>query len=239
MDKLAAGVAGLGLKLTDEQLGQFETFYHELVDWNQKFNLTAITAYDEVQIKHFLDSLSVVLALPHVSPPQGYRAIDIGSGAGLPGIPLKITFPGIKLALLEATRKKAGFLEHVRTTLGLKDVEVVAQRAEETAHLAAYREKFDLALVRAVAALPALVEISLPFLRVGGRLIAQKKGDIGDEVASAKTAVKLLGGNLIEVKPIEIPELTDNRFLVVIDKVSPSPKIYPRRPGLPAKQPLL
>ena len=238
MDKLAAGAAGLRLKLSDEQLGRYEAFYRELIDWNRKFNLTAITDYDGVQIKHFLDSLSVVLALPEVPPPQGYRVIDIGTGAGLPGIPLKITFPEIKLALLEATRKKATFLEHIKTVLGLNDVEVVAMRAEEAAHLESLREQFDLALVRAVAALPALVEMTLPFLRVGGRLIAQKKGDIKDEVASAKTAIKLLGGNLIEVKRIELPELADNRFLVVIDKVAPSPAIYPRRPGLPAKQPL-
>jgi 16S rRNA (guanine527-N7)-methyltransferase len=239
MEKLAAGAAGLGLKLTGEQLGQFETFYRELIDWNQKFNLTAITDYDGVQIKHFLDSLSLVLTLPEVPPPQGYRVVDIGTGAGLPGIPLKIVFPQIDLVLLEATRKKAGFLEHIKTVLGLNGVEVAAMRAEEAAHLEAFREQFDLVLVRAVAALPALVEITLPFLRVGGRLIGQKKGDIEDEVASAKTAIKLLGGNLIEVKRIELPELADNRYLVVIDKVAPSAVIYPRRPGVPAKQPLL
>ncbi|RJQ39139.1 MAG: 16S rRNA (guanine(527)-N(7))-methyltransferase RsmG [Dehalococcoidia bacterium] len=238
MKILATGTAKLGLKLNDEQLSRFETFYRELIDWNKKFNLTAITEYDEVQTKHFLDSLSVALALPEVPLPQGYRVIDIGTGAGLPGIPLKIAFPQIKLALLEATRKKAGFLEHVKSVLGLNDVEVVALRAEEAAHLPAYREKFDLALVRAVAALPALVEIALPFLRAGGRLIAQKKGDIEDEVASSKTAIKKLGGKLAEVKLIEIPELADNRFLVVIDKVAPSPGIYPRRAGLPTKQPI-
>jgi len=238
MKILISGAAKLGLKLSDEQLSRFETFYRELIDWNKKFNLTAITDYEEVQTKHFLDSLSIVLALPEVPPPQGYKVIDIGTGAGLPGIPLKIVFPQIKLALLEATRKKAGFLEHIKAVLGLNDVEVVIARAEEAAHLAACRAQFDLALGRAVAALPALVEITLPFLRVGGRLIAQKKGDISEEVASAKTAIKKLGGTLREIKRIELPELADDRYLIVIDKVAPSPAIYPRRPGLPAKQPL-
>jgi len=238
MEKLASGTAKLGLKLSDEQLGQFETFYHELIEWNKKFNLTAITDYDEVQTKHFLDSLSIVLALPRIPPPSGYHVIDIGTGAGLPGIPLKIVFPHVNLLLLEATRKKAGFLEHIKTVLGLNDVKVVVGRAEEAAHLKPYREQFNLALGRAVAALPALVEMAMPFLRVGGRLIAQKKGDIQDEVASAKTAIKLLGGNLQKVERIEMAELPDNRYLVVVDKTAPSPAAYPRRPGLPAKQPI-
>lgn len=237
MEKLASGAARLGLKLSNEQLGQFEAFYRELVDWNKKFNLTAITAYDEVQTKHFLDSLSIVLALPEI-PPPGYSIIDIGTGAGLPGIPLKIAFPEIKLVLLEATRKKAGFLEHIKVVLGLSDVEIVVGRAEEVAHLEPYREQFDLSLGRAVAALPTLVEIALPFLRVGGKLIAQKKGKIEDEVAAARTAIKRLGGSLREVERIELPELPDQRYLVVIEKTAPSPTVYPRRAGLPAKQSL-
>ncbi|MFH0942347.1 MAG: 16S rRNA (guanine(527)-N(7))-methyltransferase RsmG [Chloroflexota bacterium] len=238
MDKLASGAAGLGLKLSKAQLGQFETFYRELTDWNRRFNLTAITGYDEVQTRHFLDSLSVALALPQTPPPPGYKIIDIGTGAGLPGMPLKIAFPEIKLVLLEATRKKAVFLEHIKTALNLSDVEVVVGRAEEAAHLEPYREQFDLALGRAVAALPALVEIALPFLRVGGRLIAQKKGEIETEVTAAASAIRRLGGHLREVKNLELPELPDARYLVVIDKTTPSPANYPRRPGLPAKQPL-
>jgi len=238
VEKLAKGAAKIGLKLSDEQLGQFETFYRELVDWNKKFNLTAITEYNDVQVKHFLDSLSVVLALPKVPPPPGYHVIDVGTGAGLPGIPLKIVFPEIKLALLEATRKKTGFLEHIKTVLNLSDVEVIVGRAEEAAHLKPYREQFDLVLARAVAALPALVEMTLPFLRAGGRLIAQKKGNIEDEVTTAANAIGLLGGNLRDVKHIEMPEFPDRRYLVVIDKNTPSPASYPRRPGLPAKNPL-
>lgn len=238
MKMLVSGAARLGLGLSQEQLEQFETFYRELTAWNRHLNLTAITDYQEVQTRHFLDSLTIVLAWPEKPVAPGYRVIDIGSGAGLPGIPLKIAFPAIKLVLLEASRKKALFLEHLKNKLGLNDTEIAVGRAEAVAHDTCYRERFDLALSRAVASLPTLAELTLPFCRVGGLLIAQKKGNIKEEVSAAAPAITWLGGHLQEVKDLKLEELPDRRYLVVIAKVSPTPATYPRRPGLPAKRPL-
>ncbi len=235
MEKLKAGAGKLGLELEPNQLEQFEVYYQELVDWNKQINLTAITGYEEVQLKHFLDSLTVTLAWQQV---VGNTIIDVGSGAGIPGIPLKIVFPNTKLVLLEATAKKAAFLHHIMQKLGLGEVEIVVGRAEEVAHVAQYRERFDLVLSRAVALLPTLVELVLPFCAVGGSFIAQKKGTIDEEISRAKKAIKLLGGSLREAKRVELEEFTDERWLVVIDKVSPTPVEYPRRPGVPAKRSL-
>ena len=237
MDKLNSGAEKLGLHLSQRQLEQFSIYYHELVDWNQRLNLTTITDYEEVQIKHFLDSLTVILALKQ--PLDNSSIIDIGSGAGLPGIPLKITFPDIKLVLLESVTKKAAFLNHVKQKLGLDNVEVVTGRAEEVAHLSEYRERFDIVLSRAVATLPALIELTLPFSTVGGSVIAQKKGEIEQEITQANGAIRTMGGNLREVKSVELAEFTDQRMLIVIDKISLTPPRYPRRPGIPAKRPLL
>jgi 16S rRNA (guanine527-N7)-methyltransferase len=238
MEKLKSAARELGLELTPARLEQFDSYYRELIDWNQRVNLTAITAYEEVQLKHFLDSLTIILAWPPQAAEKDLRIIDVGTGAGLPGIPLKIVFPGIKLALLEATAKKADFLNHLIPKLGLDDVEVVVGRAEEVARQARYREQFDLVLSRAVAALPALVELALPFCAVGGLFIAQKKGTIDEEIDRATKAISLLGGSLREVKKVDLPAFPDERCLVVIDKLSPTPAQYPRRSGIPAKRPL-
>ena len=239
MEKLASGAKKLGIELTSRQLEQFQIYYHELIEWNQRVNLTAITGYEEVQIKHFLDSLTTVLALKHPLGKECFRLIDVGTGAGIPGIPLKIILPDIKLVLLEATAKKADFLHHIKHKLGLDDVEIIVGRAEDVAHKAQYRENFALVLSRAVARLPTLVELTLPFCAPGGSFIAQKKGDIGPEISQAGMAIRLLGGNLREVKRVDLAEFTDARWLVVIGKVSPTPQQYPRRPGIPAKRPLL
>ena len=239
MEKLKIGAKKLGLELSAGQLEQFQVYYQELVDWNRRINLTAITDYEEVQIKHFLDSLTVALAL---KPPMGggdFRLMDVGTGAGIPGIPLKILLPDIRLVLLDATAKKAAFLHHVKDKLGLDNVEVVVGRAEEVAHEAEYREQFGLVLSRAVASLPTLVELTLPFCAIGGIFIAQKKGAIDLEVDQATRAINLLGGNLREVRKIDLPEFTEERWLVVVEKIGLTPEKYPRRPGIPAKRPLL
>jgi 16S rRNA (guanine527-N7)-methyltransferase len=238
MEKLNTGAKKLGLRPTPGQLEQFETYYREMVDWNRRVNLTAITDYEEVQIKHFLDSLTVTIAL-HPPSNAPLRLIDVGTGAGLPGIPLKILFPGIKLVLLDSASKKAAFLHHITRKLGLEDVEILVSRAEDAARDARYREGFDLVLSRATAPLPTLVELTLPFCAVGGSFIALKKGGIGTEIGKASRAIGLLGGSLRELKKVDLEEFTDERRLVIIDKVSPTPPKYPRRPGIPAKRPLL
>ncbi len=239
MEKLEAGAQKLGLHLSQGQLEQFDAYYRELIEWNRRMNLTAITSYEGVQIKHFLDSLTVVLALKPPVEGSSLRVIDVGTGAGLPGVPLKIVLPGIKLALLDSTAKKADFLRHLTRKLGLDDVEIVVGRAEDIAHDAQYREKFELVLSRAVAPLPALVELTLPFCAVGGSFIGQKKGAIEHEVEAANRAIGVLGGSLREVKRIDLEELADERWLVVINKVTATPQQYPRRPGMPAKRPIV
>jgi len=225
------------LGLTPRQSEQFQLYYQELIDWNRRLNLTAITAYEEVQVRHFLDSLTVILALEQPLSKK-MRLIDVGTGAGLPGIPLKIVFPVISLVLLEATGKKADFLKYIIQKLALNDVEVVVGRAEDIAHRPEYRQKFDLVLSRAVAHLTTLVELTLPFCATGGRFIAQKKGDIQAEVHGAQRATSLMGGKMVDLKKIELPGFTDERWLVVIDKVGETPPQYPRRAGVPAKRPL-
>ncbi len=239
MEKLSAGAIKLGLQLSPSQLEQFNIYYQELVDWNKRVNLTAITGYEDVQIKHFLDSLTVTLAWQQLITSTDFRLIDVGTGAGIPGIPLKILLPHIKLVLLDATAKKAAFLHHIKHKLGLDNIEIVVGRAEEVAHQTRYREQFDIVLSRGVAPLPTLVELTLPFCAIGGSFIGQKKGAIDLELSQANKAISLLGGNLREVKRVDLEEFTDERRLIIIDKLLPTPQLYPRRPGIPAKRPLL
>ena len=239
MEKLIKGADKLGIEFNARQLKQFELYYRELIEWNKKINLTAITDYSSVQVKHFLDSLTITLALPgkEVERPD-FNIIDIGTGAGFPGVPLKILFPRPRLVLIEPTTKKTAFLHHIIRELGLENVEVLNSRAEEAAHLPLYREQFALVLSRAVALLPTLVELTLPFCQVGGRFIAQKKGEIDQELNRAKKAIAALGGKLDRISKIELDEFADGRYLIIIDKISPTPSKYPRRPGLPRRRPI-
>lgn len=237
MEKLKAGAEKLGLELKPQALANFETYYRELTEWNRKMNLTSITNYDRVQVDHFLDALTVMLAWQPKSPEP--QVIDVGTGAGIPGIPLKITIPQIRLTLLEATAKKARFLKHIADTLALARTEVVVGRAEDVAHQPDYRERFDLVLARGVARLATLAELTLPFCCTGGQVIAHKKGQIEAELREAEFAIRTLGGRLKEVVPVTLPEFPDNRCLVVMEKASPTPEKYPRRAGMPEKRPLV
>ena len=227
------------MKLNSRQAKQFELYYQELIEWNKKINLTAITDCSSVQVKHFLDSLTITLALPEEEAARpDFNIADIGTGAGFPGIPLKILFPRPGLVLIEPTTKKTAFLHHIIRKLELENVEVLNARAEEAAHLPLYREQFALVLSRAVAPLPTLAELTLPFCRLGGRFIAQKKGDIAREMTRAEEAIATLGGKLSQVKKIELDEFDDARYLLIIDKICSTPGKYPRRPGVPGRRPI-
>jgi 16S rRNA (guanine527-N7)-methyltransferase len=239
MQRLIAGAMKLGIGLDARQVDRFELYYRELIEWNKKTNLTAITDYPSVQVKHFLDSLTVVLALPGKEmQTSDFNIVDVGTGAGFPGVPLKIVFPRPGLVLIEPTAKKTTFLRHIIAELELENVQVVNTRAEEAGHMPLYREQFDLALSRAVAPLPPLVELTLPFCRVGGRFVAQKKSEIEEETSRADKAINAMGGKLAQIKKIELDEFTDARCLIIIDKMHPTPDKYPRRNGVPARRPL-
>ena len=237
MERLLRGAGKLGIELDASQLDRFESFYQEMVDWNRRINLTSVTEYEEVQTRHFLDSLSVSAAIPG-DMPRGARLLDVGSGAGLPGVPLAIAHSGLSVTLLEATEKKAAFLEHVVGSLKLGGVGVLTGRAETLAHDVELRERFDFVASRAVAKLSVLVELTLPFCRVGGLVVAQKALGAQQEIEDAESAIALLGGKLRSVTPITVPESNVTRLLVTIDKRTPTPSRYPRRPGIPLKRPL-
>jgi 16S rRNA (guanine527-N7)-methyltransferase len=241
MDKLVAGARGLGLSLTDKQIAAFEVLYKELVSWNAKFNLTAITDYEQAQIRHFVDSLSCLMAIRkpvHPPPGRALRCIDVGSGAGFPGIPLKIYCPQIQMVLLEATGKKVTFMEHVIDTLGLQEIAALKGRAEETAQEPLHREQYDVVFARAVADLAVLAEYTIPFCALGGVVVAQKGASAAEEIQRAEHAISILGGQVQRVIGIELVGLAEARNLVVIEKVARTPVKYPRRPGMPAKRPL-
>jgi len=240
MERLIQGAKRLEVELTPRQLGQFHSYYREIASWNKQINLTAIVNYEEVQIKHFLDSLTVTLAIDKaaIKNEANLSVIDVGTGAGLPGIPIRILFPQIKLALLDSTSKKIAFLCHVTKQLGLDGIEIITGRAEEVAHQPQYREQFQLVLSRAVAKLATLAELTLPFCQIGGTVIAQKKGEIRKELTNAANAINTLGGKLRELKKIDLEEFEDERYLVIIDKTNPTPQEYPRRPGVPARRPI-
>jgi 16S rRNA (guanine527-N7)-methyltransferase len=210
----------------------FNIYLNELLEWNLKFNLTAITDPEEIRLKHFEDSLSLLQTIQL----SDQSVIDIGAGAGFPGVPLKIVCPGIKLTLVEATRKKVEFLNHLVSALDLKAVEVLWGRAE--ALVKDRRESFDIAVSRAVARLNVLCEYCLPFVKVGGRFIAYKEVKVEAEAGEAEPAIKKLGGILKEIKKVKLPNSDIVRSLVLVEKTSPTPTEYPRRVGMAKKRPL-
>ncbi|MEM7344331.1 MAG: 16S rRNA (guanine(527)-N(7))-methyltransferase RsmG [Chloroflexota bacterium] len=225
-----------GLQLTQSQHDAFNRYQHELVAWNKHTNLTRITDPAEIITKHFLDSFSLYPLLSQLSRP--YRLIDVGTGAGFPGLPLKIAHPPIKLTLLESTRKKTDFLQHVVKTLALEDVKVVTSRAEEAGQQSDHRALYDVAVARAVASLSVLAEYMLPFVKEGGLVMAQKGQDPTAEIETAQPALAILGAEVDQVLPIAIPGLDAERHIVVLRKNHPTPAIYPRRVGVPTKRPL-
>jgi 16S rRNA (guanine527-N7)-methyltransferase len=237
MEILARGSAELGLALSTHQLNQFQIYYMELAEWNQRVNLTAITGHHQVQVKHFLDSLTVLLALPK-APSPSLRVVDVGAGAGFPGLPVKLALPETHLTLVESVGKKARFLEHLVGVLGLSGVEVYPGRAEHLAHQSELRESFDLAISRGVARASTLLEYALPLCCLGGRVVLLKRG-IEEELAAVAPALEVLGGRLADVYPVQVTGLADDgRVVVAVDKVQPTPEKYPRRPGMPVKRPL-
>ncbi|MDY6833483.1 MAG: 16S rRNA (guanine(527)-N(7))-methyltransferase RsmG [Chloroflexota bacterium] len=235
MQSLIDGARSIGIGISSAQLELFECYYRELVEWNRRVNLTSVVEYEEIQTKHFLDSITIVLASKQF---PGGRVVDVGAGPGFPGIPLCIVSPDIELVLVESIGKKAAFLEHIIKMLDLNRASVVNDRAECLGQSVVYREQFDLATCRAVGTLSTVAELTLPLCKVGGILVAQKKGSIREELERSTRAIGVLGGRIDGVKTVDIPHLGRDRFLIRIDKHSPTPSQYPRRPGIPRKRPL-
>lgn len=229
-------LAHLDIVLDDTQKQQFYRFYEILVEWNSFMNLTGITEYEEVNEKHFVDSVSLVKA---VDVSKVKKVIDVGTGAGFPGIPLKIAFPHLEIVLLDSLNKRVKFLNEVIEQLGLTGIRTIHGRAEDYAKQKEYREQFDLCVSRAVANLSTLSEYCLPYVNVGGMFIPYKSGEIDAEVEASKKAIHILGGKLSEVIKFQLPETDIGRSFVKIEKVQNTSKKYPRKAGLPAKEPLL
>lgn len=233
------GLEQLSITLSGEQKQQFLTYYEYLVEKNKVMNLTAITEYEEVITKHFLDSLAVVKT-SCFKPEKlaGKRLIDIGTGAGFPGIPLKIAFPELEILLLDSLNKRINFLNEVTEMLGLTNINTVHGRAEDYAKQKGYRESFDFCVSRAVANLSTLSEYCIPFVKQGGCFISYKSGSVDQELIQAEKAVKILGGQREEVVRFSLADTDMDRSFVVIRKAKPTPKKYPRKAGLPSKEPL-
>ena len=225
----------LSITLTEMQKKQFDKFYELLVEWNKVMNLTGITEYEEVNEKHFIDSVSIVKA---VDINNVETVIDIGTGAGFPGIPLKIAFPHLKVVLLDSLNKRINFLNTVINELGLTDIKTIHGRAEDYAKQAEYREQFELCVSRAVANLSTLSEYCIPYVKLGGFFVPYKSGEIDEEVLDAKNAMHILGGKLEEVIKFQLPDTEINRSFVKIKTTQNTAKKYPRKAGLPAKEPL-
>lgn len=233
--ELRAAAEAASLSLSEEQILKFTRYDALLVDWNERMNLTAITEPRDVAVKHMVDSLTAYDAALFSGAPT---VIDVGTGAGFPGIPLKIFDPSIRLTLMDSLAKRLAFLEAVVEDLGLTGVTCVHARAEDAAHEPQRRERYDIAVSRAVARLPVLLEYTLPFVKKGGHLIALKGRTAEEEATDAKRALKLLGGRLETIRPVTLPGLSDKRAVLTITKIAPTPKAYPRKAGTPAKKPL-
>lgn len=244
MQKLNTYLKDFNLELTKEQLNQFQMYYEMLIEWNEKMNLTSITDFDEVLKKHFADSLALVQAEKTDLIKNACRdkkeisLIDIGTGAGFPSIPLKIAFPNLNITMLDSLNKRIKFLNEVIEQLGLSNVETVHSRAEDLARNAKYREQFDFSVSRAVANLSTLSEYCLPFVKIDGHFVSYKSEKLSEELQAADKAIVILGGMVKDQIDFQLPESDIYRNLLVIEKVKSTSKKYPRKAGLPSKEPL-
>lgn len=233
LDKFQKGLDELQITLSEEQMNQFMKYYEMLIEKNKVMNLTAITEFDEVIEKHFLDSISLI-KVKNLN--QKLSVLDLGTGAGFPGIPLKIAFPELEVTLVDSLNKRILFLQEVIAELNLKNVSATHERAEIIANNPNFREKFDLCVSRAVANLSTLSEYCLPFVKVGGQFISYKAGECDEEVSAADHAITLVGGKLDRIEKFSLGE--SGRAFVMIDKISQTKKKYPRKAGTPSKEPL-
>jgi 16S rRNA (guanine527-N7)-methyltransferase len=236
IDLQAQAQALFGLTLTPQQVRQFDLLLAELLEWNTRMNLTAITEPQAMQVRHFLDSLSVLPALTDL-PAKPYL-IDVGTGAGFPGLPLAMLLPHARVTLLDSTKKKLTFVQHAIDALGLQNAHIVHQRAEDAGRDDGQRAKYDVAIARAVARLPSLLEYLLPLTKTGGLCIAMKGSSAQQEADDASAALKLLGGAIEALTPVHLPDVADVHYLVQVRKTHKTPRTYPRRAGLPTKEPL-
>ncbi len=225
----------VGADLTEKQVKQFYRYYELLTEWNQVMNLTAITEYEEVILKHFVDSIALIQVQDMTKPKT---IIDVGTGAGFPGIPLKIVCPQLKVTLLDSLNKRVKFLSQVITELELEGIEAIHGRAEDMAHKAEYREQYEISISRAVANLASLSEYCIPYVKMGGYFISYKSGNIGEEVQRAQKAIQILGGKIEVVKEFTLPDSDIVRSFVIVRKEKNTGKKYPRKAGTPAKNPI-
>jgi 16S rRNA (guanine527-N7)-methyltransferase len=237
VERLRRGAETIGINLGVAQIDQFQIYREKLVEWNSSINLTSAGALEDAETTHFLDSLTVSLGIPSGMLESG-RFVDVGSGAGFPGVPLKIAFPGLRPSLVEATAKKTAFLTLLLADLGLSDVEIWTERSETLAQNPRLRESFDFAVVRAVGGVATLAELTLPFCRIGGVAVIQKGPEIGDELDEGRRAIEVVGGFVKEVRQVEVGGPDRTATLLVLEKASPTPPQYPRRPGVPERRPL-
>ena len=237
MNRLKILAEQLDIQLSDEQLEQFQIYYDMLIEKNKVMNLTAITQLDEVITKHFLDSIALASVYQNIKEDE-LKIIDLGTGAGFPGIPLKIAFPQLKITLMDSLNKRIVFLQSVIEKLQLSGIEAIHGRAEEMAKKKEFREKYDLCVSRAVSNLSTLSEYCLPFVRIDGKFISYKASEIEEELENSRKAIKLLGGKLSTVNKITLPESDIERSFVIIDKIEKTSKTYPRKPGTAAKEPI-
>jgi 16S rRNA (guanine527-N7)-methyltransferase len=234
---LAEGIGDLGLRLTKQQLERFERYMELIIEWSERVSLTAVRDEEGIQRRHFLESAALIAVLrEHGFTLQEHSLIDVGSGAGVPGIPLKILEPSLQLTLVEAKQRKAEFLMAVLPELGLSEVSVITRRAEEVAHDPHHREQYDFAVAKALAPIRTLAELTLPFVRMGGLVLAPKGKEAEAEVKDARVALEMLKGAIRAVE--DLPRSEPPQKLVIIDKDLPTPLRFPRRPGIPAKRPL-